>query len=165
MSRQTLTLCIPRTHDQVLLGMKKHGFGSGRWNSFGGKVEAGESIEEGARRELQEEVGIQDGTLKKYGILEFSFKDREMVLEVHVFALTNFTDTPVETNEMRPHWFYFDEIPFAQMWPDDELWLPLLWEQNYFIGEFLFDRPADAKHPANILEERLQVVSQLPKNS
>ena len=30
----------------------------GRWNGFGGKVNAGESIEEAVKRELFEEVGI-----------------------------------------------------------------------------------------------------------
>ncbi len=34
----------------ILLGLKKRGFGSGKWNGFGGKVEANESIEEAAKR-------------------------------------------------------------------------------------------------------------------
>lgn len=34
----------------VLLGMKKRGFGAGKWNGFGGKVQPGETIEEAARR-------------------------------------------------------------------------------------------------------------------
>lgn len=36
--------------DQVLLGYKKRGFGVGTWNGFGGKVEEGESIRNGALR-------------------------------------------------------------------------------------------------------------------
>ncbi|MEK7542897.1 MAG: hypothetical protein AAB503_01145 [Patescibacteria group bacterium] len=24
----------------------------------------------------------------------------------------------------KPKWFSFDEIPYAEMWPDDALWLP-----------------------------------------
>jgi len=34
--------------------MKKRGFGAGRYNGFGGKVEPGETILQGAQRELQE---------------------------------------------------------------------------------------------------------------
>lgn len=34
----------------VLLGMKKRGFGAGKWNGFGGKVQPGETIEEAARQ-------------------------------------------------------------------------------------------------------------------
>ena len=45
-----LTLTFVRESAKVLLGYKKRGFGEGRWNGFGGKVEPGETIEEGAKR-------------------------------------------------------------------------------------------------------------------
>ena len=37
--------------------MKKRGFGEGKWNGFGGKVEEGETILQAALRELKEECG------------------------------------------------------------------------------------------------------------
>ena len=45
-----LTLVLIRESAKVLLGMKKRGFGQGRWNGFGGKVEKGETILQGAIR-------------------------------------------------------------------------------------------------------------------
>ena len=33
-----LTLVFLRDGSKVLLGMKKRGFGAGKWNGFGGKV-------------------------------------------------------------------------------------------------------------------------------
>ena len=45
-----LTLLFVLTPGKVLLGMKKRGFGKGRWNGFGGKVQEGETIEDGAIR-------------------------------------------------------------------------------------------------------------------
>ncbi len=46
-----LTLLFVLKEGQILLGMKKRGFGKGRWNGFGGKVAVGEeTIEEGAIR-------------------------------------------------------------------------------------------------------------------
>ena len=45
-----LTLVLVCNETQVLLGMKKRGFGEGRWNGFGGKVESGETITEAAIR-------------------------------------------------------------------------------------------------------------------
>lgn len=56
--RKILTLCMVMKDGKLLLGMKKRGFGMGRWNGFGGKVEAGESIEEAAKREVFEESGL-----------------------------------------------------------------------------------------------------------
>lgn len=44
------TLVLVLQPPRVLLGMKKRGFGAGRWNGFGGKVQGGESIEDGAKR-------------------------------------------------------------------------------------------------------------------
>ncbi len=65
----TLVFCLKRSIDRsdldldysdgsVLLGMKKRGFGAGKWNGFGGKVEKGESNTQAAIRELEEESGI-----------------------------------------------------------------------------------------------------------
>lgn len=44
------TLVLVVQPERILLGMKKRGFGAGRWNGFGGKVEEGETIEDGAKR-------------------------------------------------------------------------------------------------------------------
>lgn len=159
--KRILTLCFPINDTRVLLGMKKRGFGSGRWNGFGGKMEEGETIEQATLRELSEEVGIKDGQLTKAGVLEFSFENDEMILQVHIFTLRNFLDTPIETEEMKPQWFTFNEIPFSQMWSDDEYWFPLLLHNKLFEGEFLFDRPSDAEYSAKIISHTLNEVSVL----
>ena len=49
-SNKLLTLVFLRESQNILLGMKKRGFGSGMWNGFGGKVEKGETCLEGAKR-------------------------------------------------------------------------------------------------------------------
>lgn len=52
-------LCFPvDAQGRVLLGRKKRGFGAGKWNGFGGKIEAGETIRQCAVRELREEAGL-----------------------------------------------------------------------------------------------------------
>ena len=65
------TLVIINDGERVLLGMKKRGFGQGRWNGFGGKVAPGETIDAAASRELREEAGIayesrQRGTMQLF---------------------------------------------------------------------------------------------------
>lgn len=44
------TLAFIRDGNNILLGMKKRGFGAGRWNGFGGKVDADETILQAAKR-------------------------------------------------------------------------------------------------------------------
>lgn len=156
MTKKQFTLCILHQNTQILLGMKKRGFGEGKWNGFGGKVEVGETIEESAIREMREEAGIEVQELVKMGILDFEFEGDPQLLEVHVFRTESFTGTPAESEEMKPEWFHVDNIPFAQMWSDDIHWIPLLLTGKKFKGKFLFGKLN------NILEQELRVVEKLP---
>jgi 8-oxo-dGTP diphosphatase/2-hydroxy-dATP diphosphatase len=149
--KKILTLCIVHQHPRVLLGMKKRGFGEGRWNGFGGKVAAGETIEEAARREMHEEAGVEVGDLEKMGILEFEFQGNPEILEVHVFRAQDFTGEPTESEEIRPQWYRVDEIPFDSMWPDDKFWIPMFLDGKKFKGRFLFG-PEDVVVEYNLAE-------------
>lgn len=137
--KKVLTLCIIHNHPQILLGMKKRGFGAGRWNGFGGKVEPGESIEDAARRELWEEAGIKAVGIEKMGQIEFEFKGDPVALEVHIFKAGNFEGQPAESEEMKPQWFHVNDVPLDSMWPDDKYWLPLFLEGKKFKGRFVFE--------------------------
>lgn len=137
-TKKIMTLCLVHVHPRLLLGMKKRGFGAGRWNGFGGKVREGETIEEAARREVKEEAGIAVSGVEKVGCIDFEFEGNPEILEVHVFRAADFKGDPVESDEMRPQWFYIDEIPFAAMWPDDVHWMPLFFAGKKFRGYFLF---------------------------
>ena len=121
-----------------MLGMKKRGFGKGRWNGFGGKVEHAETIEESVVRETKEESGIEVVEPVKVGVLDFAFEGDPVTLEAHIFRAETFRGEPHESEEMRPQWFSIDEIPFDEMWPDDRHWFPLLLAGKKFTGRFLF---------------------------
>jgi 8-oxo-dGTP diphosphatase/2-hydroxy-dATP diphosphatase len=137
--KNPLTLCLVVQDGKILLGMKKRGFGMGRWNGFGGKVEEGESIGDAARRETREECGVTIETMEKVGIHEFRFEnDPGEILEVHVFRAGNFAGEPRETEEMMPRWFDFDDIPYDEMWADDRYWIPLFLAGKKFRTKFLF---------------------------
>ncbi|HLC49373.1 MAG TPA: 8-oxo-dGTP diphosphatase [Candidatus Andersenbacteria bacterium] len=151
--KKILTLCLIRKDDQILLGMKKRGFGAGRWNGFGGKVASKETIEDAMRRETMEEAGIEIVDATKIGILEFTFESNPDTLEVHIFNATSFTGEPQETEEMKPKWFHINEIPFDTMWADDIHWFPLFLEGKKFTGKFLFDSEGNT-----IIKQELQEV-------
>ncbi len=138
--KKLLTLCVIHQSPRVLLAMKKRGFGTGKWNGYGGKVKEDESILDATKRELQEESGIIGNDFELLGILTFQFKDNlDELLEMHIFRLNSFQGEPQETEEMRPQWFSQGDIPYNEMWCADQLWLPSFLEGKKFTGHFLYE--------------------------
>ncbi|HEY4520217.1 MAG TPA: 8-oxo-dGTP diphosphatase [Candidatus Paceibacterota bacterium] len=159
MGNKILTLCIIEKHGRILLGMKKRGFGTGRWNGFGGKVQDDESIEESAKRETFEETGLTARSLSQAGTIVFKFKDGTGIHEVHVFRCSDFEGEEKESEEMKPQWFAVDQIPYEDMWPADSYWLPYLIEGKNFKATFIYDRPSTKEYTSQILEKEIQEVS------
>uniref|UniRef100_A0A674A8G1 Oxidized purine nucleoside triphosphate hydrolase n=1 Tax=Salmo trutta TaxID=8032 RepID=A0A674A8G1_SALTR len=122
----------------VLLGMKKRGFGAVKWNGFGGKVQPGETIEEAARQELQEESGLTVDALDKIGNIKFELIGETELRDVHVFRADNYNGEPTESDGIhsQSHAFYLG-YPSGQMWVDDILWFPLMLQKK-FLGYFKF---------------------------
>ena len=76
--------------------------------------------------------------LRELGENRFQFVDGYSI-HVFVFAATGCLGEPTETDEAAPLWVGLDAIPYAEMWEDDSLWLPLVLEGRSFSGRFLFD--------------------------
>jgi len=70
--RQATLLFLVRS-GEILLAMKKRGFGEGRWNGVGGKVADGETVEDAAVHEIEEEIGVKPITLHQVATLDFYF--------------------------------------------------------------------------------------------
>jgi 8-oxo-dGTP pyrophosphatase MutT (NUDIX family) len=132
---------------RILLGEKHRGFGKGMYNSFGGKIEPGESDVESAKRELEEETGIcvpiERMAQSKLGTLWFTFEDSPTEIVVHVFRINVSCDDSTTSSgerdesifridpsvirgcdEITPVWFPdWHEIPMHDMFADDSVWL------------------------------------------
>lgn len=136
----TLVFCRKEStggHREILLGMKKRGFGVGKWNGFGGKLEGDETIEQGAIRELQEESNVIAKSITRMGYLIFKMLETSKIMRVHVYETWDFEGDAIESEEMRPQWYAESDIPFNQMWADDPYWLPYLLQQKKFIGRYV----------------------------
>lgn len=138
----TLLLVFDEANKKVLLAMKKRGFGEGRWNGVGGKIQIGETALKAAFRETKEEIGLKVLDPEHIGTLVFIFEDvapGELAsTTVELFKATQWEGEPQETEEMRPHWFSYDKIPYQNMWPDDEFWLPPVLDGHKVKARFYF---------------------------
>jgi 8-oxo-dGTP diphosphatase / 2-hydroxy-dATP diphosphatase len=135
------TLALIVKDKQILLGLKKRGFGMGKFNGFGGKVEAGETIEEAALREVFEESSLELKSITKLAVIDFAWQDdKRQAQEVHVFYSDDFLGQVEESEEMKPEWFDIDKIPYKKMWNDDQYWLSIALKQQKFTADFLFDK-------------------------
>uniref|UniRef100_A0A7C4B9E6 Oxidized purine nucleoside triphosphate hydrolase n=1 Tax=Thermofilum pendens TaxID=2269 RepID=A0A7C4B9E6_THEPE len=124
---------------KVLLIRKKRGFGAGKYNGVGGKVEPGENLEESARREVLEEVGVRVKSLEYRGWLEFYSVDEKPDWVVHVFVSRDFEGGPRRSEEADPYWFDVEALPLDEMWEDDRYWLPRMLRGEKIKGVFRFD--------------------------
>jgi len=135
------TLCFLIKEDKVLLAMKKRGFGKGMWNGVGGKQDEKETIEQTAKRETKEEIGVNLENLQKVATLDFYFDNNsDWNQQVIVFLTKNWKGEPEETEEMAPKWFEINKLPFKKMWVDDIHWLPLVLKGEKIKAEFLFGK-------------------------
>lgn len=140
--------------DQLLLAMKKRSHGAGKWNGPGGKVRAGESVEEGACREVKEEVGVdvKPEDLQSVGEVEFVYEARpDTTNHCFVFLTRCFSGEPIESEEMRPQWFPLNDLPWEEMWESDKLWLSKALVGNVVRYRFGFDDQVCLKTAENLL--------------
>lgn len=153
----TLVFLVKKDGERIThlcLAMKKRGFGAGKWNGVGGKCEAGESIEDAARREAKEEIAVELGPLKKVAELTFIYLHNPAWDQlVHTFICDTWSGHPTESEEMRPEWYPADEIPYAEMWADDPHWIPHMIDGNFVKAKFTFQGDEHVDSNVEILQK------------
>lgn len=136
--QQRATLLFVVRDGQVLLIRKKRGLGAGKINGPGGRIDPGETPEECAIRETQEELCVTPTGVREVGELRFQFVDG-LSIHGYVFLADDCEGTPQETDEAIPLWTALDAIPYDEMWQDDRLWIPPMLAGRRFDGRFVFD--------------------------
>ncbi len=57
---------------------------------------------------------------------------------MRVYLSDKWDGASTASEEMDPKWFTQDTIPFKEMWPDDEFWLPLVVSGSKVRGALTF---------------------------
>jgi mutator protein MutT len=156
-TNKVTTLVFLRRGDEILLAMKKRGFGTGHWNGIGGKIDPGETVEEALVRESQEEISITPTAWEKVAEHDFHMdtdSDQPWHMFVHTYIADQWDGEPTESEEMAPKWYKISDIPYDSMWQDDPFWLPKVLDGNKVVGEYTFDKNNDMlTHDVVVVEE------------
>ncbi len=160
MKRLETTLCLLRKEDEILLAMKKRGFGEGKYNGVGGKIEKNETPDEAMIRETKEEINVTPMKYDKVGLIEFEeyYKGEKQIVVFHLYLVSEWLGTPTESDEMKPKWFKIDSIPYDKMFPDDYYWLPLILDNKKVKAFFNFDENW------NLLEKNIIILDKENEN-
>lgn len=93
-------LITRRTARQVL---------GGYWELPGGKVEAGESLADCARREFLEEVGLTVEPLREIGAVEHTYPHGH--IRLHAWLCRRISGTPANLHVAEHRWVTLEELP------------------------------------------------------
>ncbi len=131
------TLCYIEKEEKYLMlyrGKREDDENLGKWVGIGGKLEAGESPFDCARREIREETGLDAEALSYRGII--TFVSSEFGTEyMHLFTCKKFSGELLsECDEGELLWIGKDELLSLPMWEGDRIFLKLLDTEERFFS-------------------------------
>ncbi len=98
-----------------------------KWVGIGGKIEAGESPFDGARREILEETGMRVEKLCYRGLVTF-VSDEWGTEYMHLFTGDAPSKELIDCDEGENVWVKKEEVPKLPIWEGDRIFLSLLQE-------------------------------------
>jgi 8-oxo-dGTP diphosphatase len=139
------TLCYvregTREHGRTLMLhriKKTNDMHAGKWNGLGGKLEAGETPEECAIREVWEESGLRivDPVLR--GIITFPQFSKGEDWYTYIFVADQFSGELIDSNEGVLAWIENDKLLDLNLWAGDRIFLRWLDDQRFFSAKFVY---------------------------
>lgn len=117
-----------------------------KWNGYGGKKEAGETILQTAIRELREESKVigKEEDLELVAEMNFFWPRSQSLnsdMVVWIFFLSKFEGQPQEGKEMcTPTFFEHHEIPYSKMNLADGVFIPRLLQGEKLVWDVHFGK-------------------------
>lgn len=135
------TLCYVRSQDHTLMiyrNKKPNDMHAGKWNGLGGKLEPGETPEECARREIEEESGLKVSTLVWKGLITFPQFSKQEDWYTFIFLAETADRDLIDSPEGEIHWIANDELLSLNLWAGDRIFLPWLDRPGFFSAKFIY---------------------------
>lgn len=105
----TVTAAVLRRDSQVLIAQRPpQGLLGGMWEFPGGKLEPGESLPEGLRREIREELAAEIEVGEELGVFEHAYTHFRVTLHAFFCRLSAGEPTALEASQIR--WVTVDEL-------------------------------------------------------
>jgi 8-oxo-dGTP diphosphatase len=139
MKLATLCYVIDKESDSTLMiyrNKKKNDYHEGKWNGLGGKFEPGESPEECAIREIEEESGLKVKSVIMKGFITFPLFDGIEDWYVFVFTASDFSGELIDSPEGHLKWIPNENLTEINLWDGDKIFIPWLFKDKFFSAKF-----------------------------
>ena len=133
------TLCYIQKDGKTLMlyrNKKENDYHEGKWNGLGGKFEPGESPEECAVREIEEESGLIVKNIKMKGFITFPMFDGKEDWYVFAFVIDEFEGELIDSPEGQLEWIPNDKLKELNLWDGDQIFIPWLFQEEFFSAKF-----------------------------
>ena len=118
----------PENNQIFITKRMKHSHLAGYWEFPGGKIEVGESTEQGLFRELQEEIGIEIDSPELLKSLDYCYPEKH--LQLHFFMVEKWSGQPYGKEGQVSQWMSVRELN-AEDFPDANREIVALIKQQF----------------------------------
>jgi 8-oxo-dGTP diphosphatase len=131
----TLGYIISPDRQRTLLihrNSRSHDHHLGKYNGLGGKLEPGEDVVAGLKREIREEAGLECTAIELRGTINWpGFGKQGEDWFGFIFRINHFTGTPFTENpEGSLSWVPIAKIMDLPLWAGDRYFLPLVFSDD-----------------------------------
>lgn len=129
------TLCYIEKDNQYLMllrNKKAVDLNEGKWIGVGGKLEAGETPEQCALREIREETGLTALRLIARGVITFR-SDVWGEERMYLYTVPEFEGELTACDEGELHWVDKDDVFDLRLWDGDRIFLHYLLTDTWFF--------------------------------
>lgn len=149
MKLATLCYVMDKTSNSTLMifrNKKQNDYHRGKWNGLGGKFNPGESPEECAKREIEEECGLRVRSVTMKGFITFPLFDEKDDWYVFLFTSDEFEGELIDSPEGHLEWIPNEKLSEINLWDGDKIFIPWLFKEKFFSAKFNYEKGSFIDH-------------------